>query len=305
MQHYLLKETRSYEQWRAQKLYRYPEEAEQLIIELNNPIKLMDNEIELLINTCQKTNIAIYRCSNIDHFDQNSHKKSVIAIAEQLGLQQLDANLCADEDRISIIQDTDQPKSHYIPYTNKPLNWHTDGYYNASEQRIRAFIMHCVRSANYGGENFYLDPEIAYILMRDENPDYIAALMHDDVMMIPANEINGKLIRPAQSGPVFSTDVATQKLYMRYTARQRNIIWKQDKSVQSALSFLNEILEENPYLYRYRLKAGEGVVCNNVLHNRTAFEDYEDKSKKRMLFRGRFYNRVASRQQHLNNAVNN
>ena len=52
--------------------------------------------------------------------------------------------------------------------------------------------MHCVSPAKSGGENSYLDPEIAYILMRDENPDYIAALMQDDVMMIPANEIDGK-----------------------------------------------------------------------------------------------------------------
>ena len=98
MQHYLLKETRSYEQWRAQKLYKYPKDAEQLIIELNNPIKLADNELDAIRNRCAKTNIAIYRCSNIDHIDQGQHKNIVIGIAEQLGLQQLEANLCAEED---------------------------------------------------------------------------------------------------------------------------------------------------------------------------------------------------------------
>ncbi len=308
MQHYLLKETRSYEQWRAQKLYKYPKDAEQLIIELNNPIKLADNELDAIRSRCAKTNIAIYRCSNIDHIDQGQHKNIVIGIAEQLGLQQLDANLCAEEDCFSIIQDATHSvkgqNSHYIPYTNKPLNWHTDGYYNASAQRIHAFLMHCVSPAKSGGENSYLDPEIAYILMRDENPDYIAALMQDDVMMIPANEIDGKQIRPKQIGPVFSIDAVTQELYMRYTARKRNIVWKQDITVQHALSFLHEVLGDNPYIFHYSLKVGEGVVCNNVMHTRTAFEDHKDRNKKRMLYRGRFYNRVASHQQVLQNAVN-
>lgn len=303
MQHYLLKEPRSYELWRAQKLYKYPECAEQLIIELNNPIKLADNELKSLKSNCVKANITLYRCSNINQND----KQIAISIAQQLGLQQLDANLCADEDRISVIRDTGQnigeQKSHYIPYTNKALNWHTDGYYNSSQQSIHAFLMHCVRPAKQGGENKYLDPEIAYILLRDENPDYIAALMHDDVMTIPANEIDGKQIRPEQSGPVFFIDKVSQALCMRYTARQRNIIWKQDKLVQSALSFLHEILEASPYIFHYSLNAGEGVVCNNVLHNRTAFEDHQDESQKRMLYRGRFYNRVASEQQTLQNTV--
>ncbi len=300
MQPYLLKESHSYEEWRAQKLYKYPVDAKQLIIELNNPINLTDNELIAFKSTCSKTNIAIYRCTKIDQ----NNRQSAISIAQQLGLRQLDANLCADEDRISVIRDTGEQKSHYIPYTNKPLNWHTDGYYNASEQRIHAFLMHCVRPAKSGGENSYLDPEIAYILLRDENPDYIAALMHDDVMMIPANEMDGKQIRPAQTGPVFFIDADSQALCMRYTARQRNIVWKQDKTVQHALAFLHEILQGNSYMFHYSLNAGEGVVCNNVLHNRTAFEDYQDENKKRMIYRGRFYNRLAVDQKSLQNTVN-
>jgi len=36
------------------------------------------------------------------------------------------------------------------------------------------------------------------------------------------------------------------------------------------------------------LSAGEGIICNNVLHKRNAFEDPQ-----RVLYRGRFSNRVA------------
>ena len=150
-----------------------------------------------------------------------------------------------------------------------------------------------------------MDPEIVYLLLRDENPDYISALMHDDVMMIPANEVKGKQIRAAQTGPVFFVDESSQALCMRYTARQRNIIWKQDKLVQRALGFMQEILQGSSFIFRYRLNAGEGVICNNVLHNRTAFEDHEDENNKRLLYRGRFYNRLALQSNTLQNVVNN
>jgi hypothetical protein len=41
---------------------------------------------------------------------------------------------------------------------------------------VRGLILHCVQSAATGGENQLLDHEIAYILLRDENPDHIRAL---------------------------------------------------------------------------------------------------------------------------------
>ncbi len=279
---YLLNDVHAYQAWREQKLNNYPKCADELIIELNNPIKIMDNEISRLKGRCKKANMVIYRCGTDD-----DPKRSAIALAKQLGLKQLDANVCADEDRMSAIQDSSDQHAHYIPYTNKALNWHTDGYYNSEAQRIHAFLMHCVQPAMQGGVNSYLDPEIAYILIRDENPDYIATLMQNDVMTIPANE---KDFRPAQSGPVFYLD-ENENLCMRYTARQRSIEWKKDMQVENALACLAEILQDNPYMFSYRLNANEGVVCNNVLHKRSAFED---NNNKRLLYRGRYYNRVSN-----------
>lgn len=285
---YHLSKSHAYQAWRDQKLNNYPQEIGQLMQQINNPIKLTDSERNSLLNICGKTNLVIYEMAQ----DSIKGKRLVSRLAAQLGLINLDANLCADQDRISAIQDMGANQSSYIPYTNKPLNWHTDGYYNSNEQRIRAFLMHCVRPAISGGENTYLDPEIAYILLRDENPNYIEALMDTAVMTIPANEQAGRQIRAAQTGPVFFVDEVSQSLYMRYTARQRNIVWKDDKTVQYALSFLQELLQGNPYLFHYRLRAGEGVICNNVLHNRTAFKDSASDDEKRLVYRARFYNRI-------------
>jgi alpha-ketoglutarate-dependent taurine dioxygenase len=66
-------------------------------------------------------------------------------------------------------------RKEFIPYTDKPIRWHTDGYYNIPERTVRGMVLHCVQSAASGGENQLLDHEIAYILLRDENPDFIRA----------------------------------------------------------------------------------------------------------------------------------
>ena len=80
---------------------------------------------------------------------------------------------------------------------------------------------------------------------------------------------------------------------MRYTARTRSIEWKQDAVTQRAVKALEQLLAgDTPYVFRYRLAAGEGLLCNNVLHNRTEFEDEVDKGMNRLIYRARYYDRI-------------
>jgi hypothetical protein len=136
-----------------------------------------------------------------------------------------------------------------------------------------------------------MDPEIAYILSRDENPDFIRALMHPYAMEIPPNDEGDGNIREAQSGPVFSVFGDDATLHMRYTARTRSIKWREDETTTAAVSFLGDLLNsDSPYIFRHRMAAGEGVLCNNVLHNRTGFED--DKTRQRSFLRARYFDRI-------------
>lgn len=138
-----------------------------------------------------------------------------------------------------------------------------------------------------------LDHEMAYIQLRDENPEYISAFTELDVLTIPPNIENGVEIRGAQTGPVFSLDPLSSSLHMRYSARTRNIEWKADSLTQEAVACMSQLLgTNNPYVISYRMQAGEGIIANNVLHNRTAFVDAEELEKKRLLFRARSYDRV-------------
>jgi alpha-ketoglutarate-dependent taurine dioxygenase len=279
----------SYARWRETKLRDYPAKASQLRVEVNDPRQLRTEELAAVRQLCRKTNMVIYASRLGDLADKNIPRR----LGEQFGLTRLDNNLLADEDAVTSLQVTPGKSGRgYIPYSNHRLQWHTDGYYNPPERRIRAFILHCVSPAASGGENALLDPEIAYLLLRDENQEHIRAFLAPDAMTIPANEEEGAN-RPAQTGPVFSIDPATGCLHMRYTARTRSIEWKPDAATRNAVAALERLLAgESPYVFHHRLAAGEGLLCNNVLHNRTGFADEVDRGVTRLIYRARYYDRI-------------
>jgi hypothetical protein len=289
-----LSDTQAYQVWREKKLINHTNNLSTLMVMINNIAHPSCNERDDLLSIVRQHNFAFYRFNTPDK-NTSKNKQKLPQLGATLGLKQLDGNLCADDDQYSAITVTQHKNQHqYIPYSNKRLSWHTDGYYNTPEQQINSFILHCEHPAKSGGESLVLDHEIAYILLRDENPDYIHALMQSDAMTIPANILNGQTIRAAQSGSVFSLH-PTGGLHMRYSARKRNIEWKKNSATLEAVSFLENLWENgSPYILRYALKAHEGIICNNVLHCRTAFEDSNDSQKKRLLYRGRYIDRISN-----------
>lgn len=287
---FLLINENAYQHWRARKLESYPANIEALTVTVQDPRALSADEAQAILRRCRKTNMAIY-ASRMQQPDKAIPRR----LGEQLGLHRLDSNMLADDDGITSLQNVPgKSQRGYIPYSNKRLLWHTDGYYNNPNARIRAFVLHCVAPAAAGGENSLLDHEIAYLLLRDANPDFIRALMAPDAMTIPANNEEGAETRPAVTGPVFSVDPVDGNLHMRYTARTRSIEWKQDGVTQEAVGFLERLLaSDSPYVFHQRMAAGQGLVCNNVLHNRTAFSDDIDKGIVRLVYRARYYDRIA------------
>ncbi len=280
----------AYQAWRARKLENYPSDLSQLIVEVNDPRQLTRAEHEAIQARCQVANMAIY-VSPLKDEDKAIPKK----LGEQFNLTHLDSNMCADDDSITSL--TVAPKGErqtYIPYTNRPIHWHTDGYYNVLDKQIYGLLLHCVRSAQTGGENALLDHEIAYIMLRDENPDYIRALMLPNVMCIPANITTGaEEIRPTRCGTVFSV-TPSGYLHMRYTKRTRSITWKLDKMTQAAVRYLeNRLDSDSPYIFRGTLQTGHGLICNNVLHDRSGFTDPTEADQQRLLYRARYYDRIA------------
>lgn len=298
-----------YRAWREAKLAAYPRSVDELIVPLADPRQLTPGEIAALEDRCARANMAIYSAPHLPAADKSIPK----LLGQQLGLVRLEGNYLADEDGLSSITPADDNGSgvrgDFIPYTHKPINWHTDGYYNTLDRRILGMTLHCAQDAESGGENALLDHEIAYIQLRDANPDYVAALMQPNAMTIPARMDEAlsptlpqggraqtlspthTIARAEQSGPVFAIDPEQGFLYMRYTARTRSIVWQDGAMTQTAVKALAEILASSEYILTARLTPGMGLICNNVLHTRSAFSD--SPGHRRLLYRGRYYDRLS------------
>ena len=275
----------AYQAWREQKLQNIPSGIESLIVQIDDLEAPRKSEIAALAERIQRCNMAIYAgppCAD----------KTVIRSLNRLfGLERLDHNMGADDEGITELEvKHDEMHRRYIPYSNRAIHWHTDGYYNPSEQTIRGLALHCVEPAAEGGENSLMDHELAYIHLRDLSPDYIHAMMQHDAMTIPANIIDGEQLRPAISVAVFSIDSGGH-LHMNFTERARNIEWKADTLVAGAVKALKALLHsDSAYIYRGTLQSGQGLISNNVLHDRSGFNN--DNTHSRLLYRLRYYDRI-------------
>jgi alpha-ketoglutarate-dependent taurine dioxygenase len=294
----------AYRRWRDAKQALHPRRVDELVVEVVDPRRLRPAEAAELHRRCAHANMAIYR-SPVTAADKEIPRR----LAQQLGLTRLDANWLADDDGISPITvaaggPTDPAsgdraahipqtdRAAFIPYTDRPIKWHTDGYYHPPQRRIEAMLLHCVAPAREGGTTALLDPDMAYIALREADPDGLRALMAPDAMTVPARcDANG-VARAAQPGPVFAVTHAGAALHMRYTARTRSIEWKADAATRAAAAFLERLLASDaPTLFRTRLEAGMGVITNNVLHDRSGFVD--DPQRPRLLYRARYLDRIA------------
>lgn len=278
---------KNYQFWRDEKLANTPTELADYLVEINNPFSLSKAEKNQICDLCQRACFAIFQLP-----EQSDYLPAVVSINAQLGLRDFDQHLYAKDHGIATITQTDNPQqAEFIPYTNQAIGWHTDGYYNALPQRIRAFSLFCVRPAVSGGENQWIDPQMVYLLLRENNPDIAHALTHPKAMCIPEHKVGGKVRRAAATGAIFFIDEVTARLSMRYTQRKKNIEFLDSVEIKQAVAALNDLLRrKTAYHFVYLMQSGEGLLCNNLLHKRSAFTDA--KTRPRLLLRGRYFNQI-------------
>ncbi len=274
-----LEDTPAWRTWREQYLSRSA--IQYTPVPLDNPAQLSSSEIEALQTRIQTSGVALYQT------ETDPGENTLLALGAQLGLREIDHHQCAEASGVARLSVRGDVASRFIPYTSKRLRWHTDGYYQGDTTPIRAFLLHCVRPAEEGGSNHLLDPRALYIALRDENPEYIAALSRPDVFEVPPFVENGVEKRPATQGAVFALDDG--HLYMRYTERSVNIHWRND--AHAALARIHELLNELPQARReHKLESGCGLIAHNVLHCRSAYTNVPDNP--RLLYRIRYRDRI-------------
>ena len=266
------------------RLDEYCQTIAQPAIEIETPERLKDHEYSAIMKRVLGSNFALYRCVRPEAVTA-AH---VLELCRQVGLTRLDRSSSTDVVGLTRLQVTQSSFKRFVPYTNRALNWHTDGYYNPADRRIRGMLLHCVTAATVGGSNEFIDHRIVYSLLQRADPAFAAVLGHHEAMTIPSDRAADGDHRPACTGPVFCR--ASGQLNMRYTSRRRHIVWRDDPLTREAVTALGEILDQRSDLVlRCRLKPGEGILSNNVLHRREAFDDPPLGVNTRLFYRGRFH----------------
>lgn len=304
-----LSQDAAYQAWRTNKLSLYPAMIDDLRVSIGRLGRPTLAERAALRERVVHFNMALIQ-TDPEQIDTDA----LLGFTRSLGLTRTDTNLFADASAVSRIAATPSDAStpgdvsteadftrartntarlaDFIPYTNKPLSWHTDGYYNDPGAQVGAWCLFCVRAAHDGGDNGLIDHEMAYIRLRDASPHHIAALSHPQALTIPAHTHEGRTLRPDSVGPVFS--LRENRLHMRYSARARHVLWRDTADTLAARAALDRLFSQPDVItFSYRLRPGEGLIANNVLHNRSGFVDALDPDKARLLYRVRFLDRIA------------
>ena len=263
--------------WAAQKENNIPKNINEISVEIKDINRATKNEISKIKSTLDKFNSCLYR-SNRD-LESNS---CLLDFAKAVGMKTFDCNNI-EANEISTISSIKNEKIQYIPYTNKALNWHTDGYYD--KKPLFSWLLHCINPADDGGENYLLDHELAmreYVLSYDD----IEVLMNKRAITIPESQGSN---RSEISTYIFSFDNDYEKLHMRFSMRKENI--KMSDNTFTAMSKLTDVIENNcsKYSINYKLSKNEGILSNNILHGRNSFKD--DKVQRKLL-RIRSYERL-------------
>ena len=59
---------------------------------------------------------------------------------------------------------------------------------------------------------------------------------------------------------------------------------------RDAVARISDFTADDSNVVKIRLQAGQGIICNNVLHNRSEFTDSD--TQKRLMYRARYYDAV-------------
>ena len=259
-----------YRRWRDRKLSSFTSDIDKLMVEIKNPRKLSTAEISLSSQIIKQSNLVFFQLKE----NENDIKSSLMDLAGQFGMSDFEILESSEKSGLTKIEVSSESKekSEYVPYTNKALNWHTDGYYSENDNPILSWLLYCQSNSSNGGENSFMDHEIAYILFNDES-SAIDDLMSKDAFTIPANVQNG---RRAMSSYVFR--LLNNKLHMKFSMREKNIIWSE--KIISSVDLLKSIIRENEnYQINYKLSPNQGVISNNVIHMRSSFTNTSNKNR--------------------------
>lgn len=178
-----------------------------------------------------------------------------------------------------------------VSQTRESTTFHTD---SAALHTILDVIgLLCLRRAKAGGESLVVSATDVHERMRSERSDLLAKLYEEYIrdIVTPGTEKNLERLL-ANRFPVFSYGRFAKGLsfrYMRYWIEKGHARAGRLLSPESlaALDYLDGLLSDPQQVVNFQMNPGDILLLNNhtIAHNRTAYEDFEESTKRRLLVR--------------------
>ncbi len=281
-------EGEAWRNWRDAKLEKTARFLTCAPVSIADPRLLSQAEKDALHKQIALANMALYHWRRTPA-DADALDLWLLDFSSAFGLRAVEDHRSANRNGVVRIEVAKGGRGFYIPYTDRPISWHTDGYYNyhGAARSVQAMILHCAESAEQGGENRLIDHELAFLRLAETDRAALALLTHPEAMIIPETTDEDGKFRGENRGPVFFL-TESGALAMRYTARKKYVEWRNAATREAAATLL-ALLEFDPLVRRERLEPGQGLLCNNVLHDRAAFSNG---AAPRLFCRIRFHNRI-------------
>ncbi|MEX2616392.1 MAG: TauD/TfdA family dioxygenase [Alphaproteobacteria bacterium] len=167
-------------------------------------------------------------------------------------------------------------------------------------QSARELVMHCdsaelvgllcVRQSKSGGENVFASSLRVYDIIRREHPEYLPVLERGFPYHRRGEEADGQAPISPYNVPVFSRRdgivscrYSTEGIFAGVHGLGREMTPLE----RAALDFFQEAALREGERFDLRTEPGEAVYVNNyeILHSRTAFEDWPEFERRRLLLR--------------------
>ncbi|MET1256232.1 TauD/TfdA family dioxygenase [Aliikangiella maris] len=176
-----------------------------------------------------------------------------------------------------------------VSKTNADTSFHTDC--TAVDYKPDIVGLLCVHPAKKGGRSMVANAADLFVYLRENHPQALDALsqplMRD--VITPGKEQSVEAIRNNQF-PIFAfDDFGLRFRYMRYwieTAYQKTQT-ELPQAVIDAMNIVDDYLAQDENIFYCSLERGDIIFVNNAFlaHNRTAFENYSEPDKQRVLVR--------------------
>lgn len=221
--------------------------------------------------------LVIMRGFPVDKYDPDRMQTVYWGIGAHFGLG---CSQSADGDYLGHVTNVEKASRGYT--TARELNLHTDS------AEIVGLL--CVRDAREGGLSIYASSLKVHDIIATEHPEYLPVLTRGFRCDRRGEEALGDEPVTPYNVPVFSAkDGLLSCRFVRGVIDRGAAALGEPLSdlEQAALAFFEEVAGREDVRFEVMLRPGEASVINNyeIMHARTAFVDWDEPAKKRLLYR--------------------